>query len=367
MKAEKKHSSNFLLVVLAFAATLFLLISLPMVSYAETGTLGDETPEIICTYEQNGVCVDGNELTAGTYDVNFILRGVKNLSVLEVTAFYDEEQVAVESSPTYLISNNADNSVESMGCVLSGGNIVFGFVSTNEDCSSLSGEEVIIATVKMTFNSDCDAESYIQISENPHFTFAQVDYNDGYDNEYAPVASYPDYNGNLYLMSCDVTPAMISGYDINGKIEIATDVTGTDTTVGIVGITVKVEKDGETVAQAITDETGNYTLAALPEGEYTMTISGPTTIDRKATLIVSADRAENAVIDVGSVGIVICDYNKDNNINATDDFVFGNSYSGIEYSVYCDFNGDAKVNATDDFVFGNFYGKKVDYKIIVLM
>lgn len=366
MKVEKKHNSNFLFAILAFAATLFLLISLPMVSYAETGTLGAETPEVICTYEKDGVAVDGNSLTAGTYDVNFVLTGVKNLSVLEVTATYDESQVAVESTPDYLISDDANTSLESMGCVLSGGNIVFGFVSTNEDCSSLTEENVTIATVKMTFNSDCDAESYIQVSENPNFTFAQVDYGDGYADAYAPIESYPDYKGNLYLMSYDVTPAIISGYDINGKIEIATDVTGTDTTVGIVGITVTVEKDGSTVADATTDENGNYTLTAVPEGEYTMLISGPTTVDRVATLIVSADKAENAVIDVGNVGIIICDYNKDKDINATDDFVFGNAYGTVEYNVYCDFNGDGDVNATDDFVFGNFYGQKINYENIIL-
>ena len=107
MKVEKKHNSNFLFAILAFAATLFLLISLPMVSYAETGTLGAETPKVICTYEKDGVAVDGNSLTAGTYDVNFVLTGVKNLSVLEVTATYDESQVAVESTPDYLISDDA--------------------------------------------------------------------------------------------------------------------------------------------------------------------------------------------------------------------------------------------------------------------
>lgn len=365
MKVEEKRNSNFLFVFLAFAATLFLLISLPMVSYAETGTLGTETPEIVCTYEQDGVAVDGNNLTAGTYDVNFVLSGVRNLSVLEVTATYDESQIVVESSPDYLISDNADTSLESMGYVLSNGNIVFGFVSTNEDCSSLPENEVTIATVKMTFNSDCDAESYIQVSENPNFTFAQVDYGDGYENEYATVDSYTDYKGSLYLMSCDVTPAMISGYDINGKIEIAMDVTGTDTTVGIVGITVTVEKDGETVAQAITDEKGNYTLSAVPAGEYTMTISGPTTVDRTATLIVSADKADKAVIDVGSVGVVICDYNRDRKINATDKGIFASAYSG-EYNVYCDFNGDIKVNTTDKGIFAAFYNKTIVYNDLTL-
>ena len=43
-----------------------------------------------------------------------------------------------------------------------------------------------------------------------------------------------------------------------------------------------------------------------------MLISGETTVDRKVTLVVSESK------DVGSVGVVICDYNKDELINGTD-------------------------------------------------
>ncbi|MCH5320799.1 MAG: carboxypeptidase regulatory-like domain-containing protein [Eubacterium sp.] len=365
MDTKAKSGSNALIGILVFVAAVLIMFSIPFVTYAQTGTLGQESPEIYCTYEQDGEAVDGNNLTAGTYDVNFVLSGMSNLSVLEITAAYDEAQVTIDPSSLSLISDDADAGLDSMGYILSGGNIVFGFVSTNEACSPLNEDELIIATVKMTFATDCDAADYITASQNPNLTFAQADYGDGYDDEYALVNTDDDYSGNLYLMSCDITPAMFNTFDVNGQIKIATDVTGTNTTVGIVGITVKVEKDGEIVATAVTDEKGYYTLPAIPEGEYTMTITGSSTVDRTVTLEVSADKAIDGALNVDSVGIAICDYNRDNLINTIDYSVFGAALSGA-YNVYCDFNGDSNVNTLDYGVFGAFYGKNIVYEDLTL-
>lgn len=365
MNSKAKSDSSILIGILVFVSAVLIFFSIPFVSYAQTGTLGQESPEIYCTYEQDGVAVDGNELTAGTYDVSFVLTGMSNMSVFEVTATYDEEQVTIDSAPSYLISDNADAALDSMGYILSDGNIVFGFVSANEACSPLTEDEQIIATVKMTFESDCDAADYLTVSQNPNLTFAQADYGDGYDDSYALVESDSDYSGNLYLMTCDVTPAIPDAFNVSGQIKIATDVTGTNTTVGIAGITVKVEKEDLVVAQDETDQDGNYTLPAVPEGEYTMTITGPSTIDRKVTLVVSADKAVDTVMNVDSIGIVICDYNKDTLINATDNGIFASAYSG-EYNIYCDFNRDGSVNATDNGVFAAFYGKDIVYNSLTL-
>lgn len=141
---------------------------------------------------------------------------------------------------------------------------------------------------------------------------------------------------------------------ISGTVMISTDTTGTDTSVGIVGIDVYV--GDEVVATSAAD--GTFT-AVVPKGTTELTFAGTTTIDRTVTLSGTAD------VTGAIVPIVICDYNKDKLINATDDFVFGNAY-GAEYNVYCDFNGDGLVNATDDFVFGNFYGSPVVYNPISL-
>lgn len=143
---------------------------------------------------------------------------------------------------------------------------------------------------------------------------------------------------------------------ISGTVMIATDTTGTAYTAGIVGINVCV--GDEVVATSAAD--GTFT-AVVPKGTTELTFTGDTTIDRTVTLSGTAD------VTGAIVPIVICDYNRDGDINATDDFVFGNSYGVPEnYNVYCDYNGDGDVNATDDFVFGNFYGKAVVYDALAL-
>ncbi|MCH5320800.1 MAG: hypothetical protein J1E36_03500 [Eubacterium sp.] len=141
---------------------------------------------------------------------------------------------------------------------------------------------------------------------------------------------------------------------ISGTIKIATNTTGTASTVGIVGIGVYV--DGELVATSEKD--GTFT-AVVPKGTTELTIKGDTTIDRIVTLTGEAD-VTGAIIP-----IVICDYNRDKLINTIDYSVFGTALSGA-YNVYCDFNGDSNVNTLDYGVFGAFYGKTVVYDALAL-
>ena len=366
MKAKSKLNGSMLAFVFAIAAAVLIFISLPLVSYAQTGTLGQESPEIHCTYAQNGEVVDGNALTAGTYDVSFIMTGAQSLSVMEITATYDQEQVTVATEPSYLVSDGDAAALDSMGYILSDGNIVFGFVSTNDDCTALAEGENVIATVQMTFASDCDAADYVAVSQNPNLTFVQADYGDGYDDAYALVEQDPEYTqGTLYLMSCNVTPALINSYNVCGQILIATDVTGTNTTAGVQGITVTVTADEAVVAEAVTDADGNYTLADVPVGTYTMTISGSTTIDRTVTLEVTDAKAEGSAVSVSGVGVVICDYNRDGNVNPVDLASFGVALSG-DYNVYCDFNADGNINAADLGIFGGFLSKTIEYSEVTL-
>ena len=365
MENKVKLKGGVLALVFATFTALLIFISLPLVSFGQTGTLGQDTPEIRCTYAQDGVEVDGNTLTAGTYDVSFVMEGAQSLSVMEITATYNQEHVTVADSPSYLISDGAA-ALDSMGYVLSNGNIVFGIVSTNSDCTALAEGENVIATVQMTFDTDCDAAEYITVSQNPNLTFAQADYGDGYDDSYALVKSDPEYTqGTLYLMSCDVTPALINSYDVNGQIMIATDVTGTTVTSGIGGITVTItDAEGQVAAQAVTDSQGNYTLASVLCGTYTMTISGDTTIDRTVTLEVTDAKAVNNAVTVDGVGVIICDYNKDGIVNTTDKIVITSAFA--DYNVYCDFNSDSVVNATDSVVFKGFFGKTIEYSEVTL-
>lgn len=365
MKAKYKFGSGIIAGFLALVIAMTIFIGLPIVSNAETGTLGTESPEIYCTFSQDGELVDGNELTAGTYDVSFLISGVKNLAVVQITATYDDSMVTVASAPSYSISDDEAFPFHTIGYKNENSTIITGFISGNDDCTAISSDGQVLTTISMTFASDCDAADYITADQDPNHTFVQVDLNDSTSDQYALVDSYPGYSGNLYPMSCDVTPVITAEYTVNGQVLIATDTTGTNTTAGIIGITVTVEKDGLIIAQAVTDENGYYTLPDIPVGEYTITFSGSTTVDRAGTLTVSSDKAVDSVVTLDSVGIVICDYNKDGAFNAIDVAVFSGSFSG-EYNVYCDLNADKGVNAIDAAVFSGIFGKTVAYDDLTL-
>jgi hypothetical protein len=90
-----------------------------------------------------------------------------------------------------------------------------------------------------------------------------------------------------------------------------------------------------------------------------MLISGPTTIDREVTLVVSESKT------VDSVGIVVCDYNIDSLIDAADMIDFSVAFTG-KYNVYADFNGDKLVDASDMVVFSIFFGNTVQYNDVTL-
>lgn len=141
---------------------------------------------------------------------------------------------------------------------------------------------------------------------------------------------------------------------VSGTVMIATDTTGTSYTKGIVGINVYAGED----LVATSEADGTFT-AVVPAGTTELKFTGTTTIDRTVTL--------NGTQDVTDaiVPIVICDYNRDTRINATDKAVFNSSYSD-DYNVYCDFNGDSKVNSTDKAVFNAFYGQTVNYSELAL-
>lgn len=349
MNSKAKYDSSILIGTLVFISAVLIFFSIPFVSYAQTGTLGQESPEIYCTYEQDGVAVDGNNLTAGTYDVNFVLSGMNNLSVFEVTAMYDTEQVTVESAPSGLISDDAG--MDSMGYILEDGNIVFGFVSTNEDCSRVNEYEQIIATVKMTFASDCDAEDYITISDNPNLTFAQADYGDGYDDSYALVESYQDYTGNLYLMTCDVTPE--PGHSVKGNIVVMTNPSGLTNGVAVYGnykIDVYSDKDkSNLVTSVFSEQTLNeneeiineFKIDGLKDGTYYAAISSQYAISRDVIINVNGS-------DIVSqpISIVACDYNTDGLVSVVDAGVVYAQASNGQVPYY-DLNGDGLISVVD--------------------
>lgn len=344
---------------LTFLVLIALFVCLPNTSYG--ATVGSEKPNIYCTYtDSDGKQYDGDKLPAGTYDVNFYLEGVSELSVVQVTAKYSAD-ATVDTAAKSLLSNEATG-ISSMGTITQNSNLVFGFVSDSDSCSAINSDGTLLATFSVAFANKCDASDVISVSTSPNETFVLTDYNDGLKDEYALVNQADDYDGTLYLMACDVSPKG-PGCDITGKITIATSLDGgaSDTGIGGINLTVKTADDS-TVATAVTDSNGDYTLADIPAGEYKMLISGETTINRTVTLVVSESK------DVSSVSVAICDYNHDGEVNAMDKLTFYTAFSGTsdDYNIYCDFNKDDDVNAMDKLVFYSFFGKEVKYADVTL-
>lgn len=340
---------------LTFLVLIALFVCLPNTSYG--ATIGSEKPNIYCTYtDSDGKQYDGDKLPAGTYDVNFYLEGVSELSVVQVTAKYSAD-ATVDTAAKSLLSDKVTG-ISSMGTITQNSNLVFGFVSDSDSCSAINSDATLLATFSVAFANKCDASNVISVSTSPNETFVLTDYNDGLKDEYALVKQADDYDGSLYLMTCDVSPKG-PGCDITGKIAIATSLDGSQYNKGIgnINLTVKAA-DGSAVATAVTDSNGDYTLADIPVGEYTMLISDETTIDRKVTLIVSESKT------VDTVAVCICDYNHDSDVDSLDTLDFLTAFNN--YNVTCDFNGDGIVDAIDTLTYLTFFGNKIQYLNVTL-
>lgn len=351
-----KRINTFIYAAVVMAAVMLLVVfGLAFNAMAAEGT--DDNVEIYCTYtDKDGNEVCGDTLEAGTYDVGFYTKNVDKISVIEITATYDTDVVTIGGV------TDSIGSMASMGTVNNNGDFVIGYVSDGNYVAVDSSAQHI-ATATVTFNQACDAEDYITVSENPNLTFIVADSsNNNYGDEYALVSTFEGYTqGRLALMSCDVSPAVSGeGYDITGCITIASDTEGVSSAFGIVGITVDVlDANGNLVQSAVTDANGIYTLTGVPAGEYKMSVYGPTTIDREVTLKVDSNKT------VQDLGIVICDYDRDKNVNSFDLGAFLVYYSG-EFNVYADFDKDKNVNSFDLGSFLVFYGKDITYTDVTL-
>lgn len=358
IKYAKKHSISICAVMASavIVAVIAMLTFLTPNVTAFAAALGEETPEIYCTYSKDNEEVDGNRLTAGTYDVSFCVKGVESISTLQFTATYDSS-VTIDSSSLSLMSDNQVD-VTSMGPVVdnTGGNLVLGFVSDNANYSSINPEGQLLATMSVTFATDCDAADVLVPSTNPHHTFNQVDYADSHADEYALVSNEEaaDYNGVLYPMTCDITPS--KGHSVSGSLVIATDSKGNNNGLAPYGnYTIKVYEtpDMETTepiktintvftAKTESTEASNlFTIDALPVGTYYVSISSDYALTRNDIVITMA----NENIDNIVIPIAACDYNQDSYITAADaGYIYSNM--GKDAPAY-DLNGDTYITAAD--------------------
>ena len=329
---------------LAFLAFVALVVCLPRNSYA--AALGTESPNVYCTYtDSNGKQYDGDKLPAGTYDVSFYLEGVTELSVVQVTSTYSSD-VSVQSEPKALLSDEVAG-VSSMGTVTNDSNLVFGFVSDADTCSSVTKDGTLLATFSVAFAKDCDAADVISVSTDPNKTFVLANYNDGFDDEYALVTESADYPGSLYLMTCDVSPS--TGHSVNGSLVIMTDAKGNTANSPVYGeYTVNVYSDSArtelvgTTTSSLKDGVNAFSIDSLKDGTYYLSISSDYAIARNdVTVIVNGADITNAVIPM-----MACDFNKDGIITAADAtsvYLFASKQTDLNY----DLNGDGVVTGAD--------------------
>ncbi len=371
VKFAKKHSISICAVMVSavIAAVIAMLTFLTPNVTAFAAALGEETPEIYCTYSKDNEEVDGNRLTAGTYDVSFCVKGVESISTLQFTATYDSS-VTIDSSSLSLMSDNQVD-VTSMGPVVdnAGGNLVLGFVSDNANYSSINPEGQVLATMSVTFATDCDASDVLVPSTNPHHTFNQVDYADSHADEYALVSNEEaaDYNGVLYPMTCDITPS--EGHNVTGSLVIATDSNGNTNGLAPYGsYTIKVYDTPDmemtepikTINTVYTEKTENteasnlFTIDALPTGTYYVSISSDYALTRDDIVITMG----NENIDNVVIPIIACDYNQDASITVADTgYVFTNMSKDAPAF---DLNGDDFVTVADSGYVYSCIGGKYD-------
>jgi hypothetical protein len=338
---------------LSFGAMILMamLIFLPSTVFGATGTLGTEEPYIYCTYtDSSGSEVNGDALTAGTYQMDVVLSDVSSASVVQVTATYTSD-VTVDENPVALLDSSVTD-MKSMGCIIGDGNLVFGFVSENDDCSAIDGD-VVIASLAVTFANDCDAEDVISVSDNPNLTFILADYGDGYDDTYAIDTAYEGYNGTMYPMSCDVSPS--AGHTVSGEIVIMNSKDSlTSSGVPAYGtFSIDLYTDSarsnrygatfESVYQSLGDGAKNvFELENLIPGTYYATITSEYSIARDITIIVS----DSDITDV-QIPMIVCDFDKDNYITA-DDAKFTYVAAGVgTLKEYCDLDGDGYATSDD--------------------
>ena len=367
----KKFFATLLTVLFLFS------LSSPVVASAEQGTLGTETPYLSCTFEdENEAFVDGNALEAGTYIARFVLSGMQSVSIFELTAQYDDSVVAISDITT--IAEDETQNMELAAVKNEDGDLVVILVTENEEdnCTPLGAPTTMITmSVTITGETPVDFADVFVVNIDPHLTYVEADYRDGTDAGYVSedvdVESYDDESFVIYpSMKIDVSPSLVTGADISGQIVVANDATGTtypstgNNGGGVGGITVSVDVDEETTISAVTAADGTYTLEAVPAGEYTMTISGPTTVDRNVTLIVAdADKT------VAAVPVITCDFEKDGGIGGGDTGYYTSVLFGQvsdANSIYCDLDCDGGIGGSDTGIYTTILFGTIDYADVTL-
>ena len=355
MKTPKRFFATLFIIALILSFT-----SLP--AYAQSSVdFGDEQPFIFCTFTRNGELADGNKLTDGTYTVNVVLSEMEQNSVFQFTANYNFGEEYITSLD--VTSTNADMSCG--GVKDTGSALVVVLASEDESGNVLNGGQTTYVTMSVTIDTGSlatvDFRNCFRFDTNPDLTFVESDYDNGIEDAYVLNTS-TETSYQTAKMIADESPSLSDDtYTVNGQITVAVDITGTQVvSYGVSGIDVTISSQTSDYEQTVETETnGAYSLEEVPEGEYTMTVSGPTTINRNVNLTVNDTKAEYGIIEADSVPVVITDYAKNGMVDISDLGEFYN-YSN-QQSELANIDGAGDADISDLGVFYIFFGKDIVY------
>ena len=113
---------------------------------------------------------------------------------------------------------------------------------------------------------------------------------------------------------------------------------------------------------ATTGQDGTFTIPALANGTYTATLNYKYGYDRNITITV-----KDGNVDLGNLGMVVCNFNKDGYVNASDYAIYfaasNTKLGAAKYNASCDFNHDGYINATDYAVYYAFSNARLSNAI----
>ena len=349
----------------AFVCTLFVisLNCFGISANAAESTVGTEVPKITAVYtDGSGEKVDGNALTAGTYQMVLSVSDVSYISQMEFTATYDESVLTINSCAVLPDSNEQLFTTDSIS---RGGKLVFGIISEDSECTALADSCLTLLTMDFTVASDSsvDMADIIIADSNPHFTFFEVSYNDrtaSADGKYIydcyALGTANDFEGTVYSMECDLSPELPKGYNVSAYIGALATPTDENGTYPVTGATVSVTtRDGVEIL-ATTNDSGLFTLESVPSGEYTATVTYPYGFERTFTIVVNDAEISSSVM----VGIIACNWDGNSVINIADYNVY-NQYKGLYstddgYDVGIDIDRLGVINIADYNIYNKFKG-----------
>lgn len=148
-----------------------------------------------------------------------------------------------------------------------------------------------------------------------------------------------------------------AGYTVTAYVGAMAKPTDTVGKYATTGATVSITTADGTVISATTDDNGMFVLENVPNGTYTATITYKYGFDRTFTIVVNGADVTSTTM----VGIVACDFAKDNTINVSDYIVYAKHVNQIstnpDYIVGIDLTRDGTINVSDYMLYSAFVNK----------